>query len=77
MNTNLAAFSCILILYGGLDAWPIYLCFSGNYVAIFRVGDVPEHDISLQDFKHPMIFWQNVEESCTFQKINGVAKVKL
>jgi hypothetical protein len=30
---------------------------SGNDVAIFRVGDVIEHGISLQDFKHPMIFW--------------------
>ena len=40
-----------------------------NDAAIFRVGDIPEHDISLQDFKHPMIFSQNIEESCTFQKI--------
>ena len=23
LSPNLAAFSCILILYGGLDAWPI------------------------------------------------------
>ena len=50
---------------------------SGNDVAIFRVEDVPEHGILLQDFKHPMIFWQNVEESCTFQKIYGAGKVKL
>jgi hypothetical protein len=34
-------------------------------------------DISLQGFKHPMIFWQNIEESCTFQKIFGVGKVNL
>jgi hypothetical protein len=33
--------------------------------------------ISLQDFKHALIFWQNVEESCTFQKIYGLQKVKL
>ena len=26
-------------------------CNSGNDVAIFRVGDVPEHHISLPDFK--------------------------
>ena len=30
-----------------------------------------------EDFKHPMIFWQNVAESCTFQKRYGVEKVKL
>jgi hypothetical protein len=46
---------------------------SGNDIAIFRIGDVLEHGISLQDFKHPMIFWQNVEES--FQKIYGLQKV--
>ena len=33
--------------------------------------------ISLQDFKHPLIFSQNVEESCTFQKIYGLGKDKL
>ena len=33
--------------------------------------------ISLQDFKHPLIFSQNIEESCTFQKIDGLEKVKL
>ena len=33
--------------------------------------------ISLQDFKHPLIFSQNVEESCTLQKIYGLRKVKL
>jgi hypothetical protein len=27
-----------------------------NYFAIFGVDDIPEHGISLQDFKHPMIF---------------------
>jgi hypothetical protein len=48
---------------------------SGND-AMFRVGDVQEHGISLQDFKHPMIFWQNVEESCTLQKIYDVGKFK-
>jgi hypothetical protein len=48
----------------------------GNDVAIFRIGEVLEHGISLQDFKHPMLFWQNVEKSCTFQKIYGVGKVK-
>ena len=50
---------------------------SGNDVAIFRVGDVPKNCISLQDYKHLMIFWQNVEESCKFQKIYGIGKVKL
>jgi len=50
---------------------------SGNDVAIFRVGNVQEYGISLQDFKHPMIFRQNVEESCMFQKIHGVGKIKL
>ena len=34
--------------------------------------------ISLQDFKHlQLIFSQNLEESCTFQKIYGLGKVKL
>jgi len=46
-------------LYGGLDARPI-LCinteFTSNDGAIFRVGDVQEHGITLHDFKHPMIF---------------------
>jgi hypothetical protein len=46
-------------------------------VAIFRIGNVPGHGIPLHDFKHPMIFSQNVEESCTFQKIYSVGKVKL
>jgi hypothetical protein len=55
-----------------------YSCWnSGNDVAIFRVGDVPEHGISLQDFKHPMIFWMTVEETCTFQNKYGVRKDKL
>jgi hypothetical protein len=27
--------------------------------------------------KYPMIFWQNVEESCTFQKIHGAGKVEI
>jgi hypothetical protein len=29
------------------------------------------------ELKHPLIFSQNVEESCTFQKIYGLRKVKL
>jgi len=29
---------------------------SGDDVVIIGVGDVPAHGISLQDFKHPMIF---------------------
>ena len=28
----------------------------GDDVVIVGVGDVPAHGISLQDFKHPMIF---------------------
>jgi hypothetical protein len=43
---------------------------SGNNIAIFRLGDVPEHGISLQDFKY-------VQDSCTFQEIYSVGKVKL
>jgi hypothetical protein len=35
-----------------------------NAIANFRLGVLPEHDISLQDFRHPMIFRQNGEESC-------------
>ena len=48
----------------------------GNDVAIFRVWGVPEQGISLRDFKHHIIFWQNVEELCTFQKIYDVGKIK-
>jgi hypothetical protein len=48
---------------------------SGNDVAIFREGDVPEHGISLQDFKHPMLFWQNIEELYTFQKMYGLERL--
>jgi len=33
-----------------------YCNFSGNDVDISRVGDVPEHGISLQYFTNPMIF---------------------
>ena len=36
-----------------------------------------KHGASLHDFKHAMIFRENVEESCTFQKIYSVGKVKL
>jgi hypothetical protein len=50
---------------------------SWDIVAIIRVGDVLKHGISLQDFKHPMLFWQNIEEWCTFEKIYGVGKIKL
>ena len=46
---------------------------SGNNVAIFRVVGIPEHGISTAT----MIFWQNIEESCKFQKMYGVGKVKL
>jgi hypothetical protein len=49
-----------------------------NDHAIFRVDDFhSEPGISLQDFKYALIFWQNVEESCMFQTIYGVEKVKL
>ena len=47
---------------------------SGNDVSNCSVGDVHEHGISLQDFKHPMIFWRSIEESCTFQKIYAIGK---
>ena len=49
---------------------------SGDDVVNIGVSDVPEHDISLQDFKHLMIFWENIEEPCNFQKIYVVGKVK-
>jgi hypothetical protein len=46
---------------------------SGTDVASFRVGDFPRHGISLQDYKHPMIFSQNtgivyVSENVQFWK---------
>ena len=40
--------------------------FPGDDRAIFRVGVF-----------HSLIFSQNVQESCTFQKIYGLGKVKL
>ena len=42
---------------------------SGNDGAIFRVGVVQEH---------PMIFWQNLEQSCMFQKMydNGMVNFR-
>jgi len=54
LSPNSVAINCILILYG---LWRpkclIYkYCNSGNDVAIFRVEDVQEHDISTQDFKY-------------------------
>ena len=77
-SPKLIACSCTLNLYGGFDAWPINTEFLGmTFIAIFGVGNIPEHGISLKYFKHAMIFWQNVDESCTFQKIYGVGKVKL
>ena len=52
--------------------------FPGDDRAIFRVGVFHSLAfISLQDIKHPLIFSQNVEESCMFQKIYGLRKVKL
>jgi len=59
-------FSCIIMpLWRAWCTTSIY-CISESGGPISRVGIVPEHDISLQEFKHPMIFWQNEEESCTF-----------
>jgi hypothetical protein len=43
LNPNLVTFSCIGILYGGLDEWPVNTEISGNHVAICRVGNIPEH----------------------------------
>ena len=52
----MVAFSCILILYGGINARPINIEIPGGMtLLLLRVGDVPEHGISLQNFKHPMI----------------------
>ena len=66
-----------LYLYGGFDAWPINTEFVGDDRAIFRVDVFRSLAFSLQDLKHAVICWQNVEESCTFQKIYGLGKVKL
>ena len=64
LSPNLMDLVVFEYLYGGFDAWPINTEFLGD-------------GISLQDFKHALIFWQNVEESCTFQKIYGLGKVEL
>jgi len=32
---------------------------------------------TLQDFKHLIIFWQNIEQSCMLLKIYGVGKATL
>jgi hypothetical protein len=50
---------------------------SGNDVAIFRIGEVLEHGISLQDFKHPMLFWQNVENHVRFRKYMVLERLKV
>jgi hypothetical protein len=42
----------------------------GNSVAIFRVRDGTEHGISLQDFKHPMIFWMYSKSVQTIEPPN-------
>ena len=51
LSPNLIAVSCICIFYEGLDAWPINTEIPRmTLLAICRVGNVPEHGISLQDF---------------------------
>ena len=47
LSPDLVGFSCILILYGGFDVWPINTEFLGGKVDIMGVGDVLEHCISL------------------------------
>jgi hypothetical protein len=42
----------------------------------FRVGVLLEASIALQDFEGALIFFQNVEESCMFQKIHGIGNIK-
>jgi len=56
----------------------LYKCVWSSYFHS-KLGYVLEHGISLQYFKHhmSMIFRQNVEESCTYQKIYGDRKVKV
>ena len=49
---HLITFSCILIIYRSLHAWPIHTEIQGiTIISIYRVGDVPQHGISLQDVK--------------------------
>ena len=52
--------SCILILYGGLNAWPIINTEIPGITLFLGVGDASEHGISLQDFKHHTIFRNRV-----------------
>ena len=54
----------------------VYVGLMDDDGAIFRVGVFPKEawHISLQDFKHAMILWQNVEKLCTFQKIYSIGK---
>jgi hypothetical protein len=48
------AFSCILILYGGINARPINIEIPGGMtLLLLRVGDVPDHGISLQNLNIP------------------------
>ena len=68
LSPNLMNFVVFWYLYGWFDAWLINTEFLGDDQAIFRV------DVFC---KHALIFWQNVKESCTFQKIYGLGKVKL
>ena len=52
-------------------------CISGDGRAILRVGVFHSLAFHCKTNKHPLIFSQNVEESCTFQNIYGLGKVKL
>ncbi len=56
-------FSCIVMPVWRAWGTTYVHCISENGGPIFRVGIVPEHDSSLQEFKHLMLFWQNEEES--------------
>ena len=69
LDPNLVGYRFILILLWRVWCMSFKNWLSGDDGAIFRVGIVQEH---------PMIFWQNLEQSCMFQKMydNGMVNFR-
>jgi hypothetical protein len=69
LDPNLVGYRFILILLWRVWCMSFKNWISGDDGAIFRVGVVQEH---------PMIFWQNLEQSCMFQKMydNGMVNFR-
>lgn len=55
-ESNMIGFSCIVMPLWRACGTTYVHCISENGGPIFRVGIVPEHESSLQEFKHLMLF---------------------